>query len=133
MALFGPQWPLSQGEGDTFKVYTEPEDQIGFFLKNLLMTFKGENISDLDYGVGIRMYLFEQNLSQVRANLSSDISEQISTYLPYLTIDDISVSASALDVDNNSIYVKIVYTIPRNIIQAVFELQIDQDTTIGFY
>ena len=97
------------------------------------MTFKGENISDLDYGVGIRMYLFEQNLSQVRANLSSDISEQISTYLPYLTIDDISVSASALDVDNNSIYVKIVYTIPRNIIQAVFELQIDQDTTIGFY
>jgi len=131
MAIFGPKWPLSAGETDTFKVYTDPKDQINFFLKNLLMTSKGENISDLSYGIGIRSFLFEPNLSEFHSIIVSEIQEQVETYLPYLQIDDISVGAS--DDSDNTIKVRIVYTIPKNIIQAVFELELNSETTIGFY
>jgi phage baseplate assembly protein W len=133
MALFGPQWPLSRGERNTFKIYTDPKDQINFFLKNLLLTSKGENLSDLNYGVGIRRFLFEMNLPSSLSIIESEISEQIGVYLPYLTIDDISVSSSSTDVDNGATKVRIVYSIPKNIIQAVFELEINQETIIGFY
>ena len=61
MPLFGPKWPLSQGNEDTFKLYDDVKQQINFYLKNLLLTSPGENISDPNYGVGIRQFLFEMN------------------------------------------------------------------------
>ena len=84
MPLYGPKWPLSQGNHDTFELYDDIKQQISFYLKNLLLTSPGENISDPNYGVGLRRYLFEQNLPSVRGSLSSSISVQLSTYLPYL-------------------------------------------------
>jgi len=133
MPLYGPKWPLKSGNADTFEMYNTVEQQIGFYLKNLLLTSPGENISDPSYGVGIRRFIFEQNLDSTRSSIESAISSQISIYLPYLELIDIQTIASNEDVDNNFITVRVTYGIPGDVVQKVFELNLNPETTIGFY
>jgi len=133
MPLYGPKFPLSQGNQDTFALYEDIKQQISFYLKNLILTSPGENISDPSYGVGLRRFLFEQNISSVRSSIQSSVSDQISRYLPYLNVINIEVSATDQDIDNNSLSLKIAYSIPGNVVQEIFELNMSPDTTIGFY
>lgn len=133
MPLYGPKWPLSQGNHDTFELYDDVKQQIGFYLKNLLLTSPGENLSDSNYGVGLRRFMFEQNLPSVRSSIASRISSQISIYLPYLRVSDIQVGATAEEIDENSMKIKIIYSIPDDVTQEVFELDMRPDNTIGFY
>ena len=133
MPLYGPKWPLKSGNADTFEMYDGVEQQISFYLKSLLLTSPGENISDPSYGVGIRRFIFEQNVDFVRSSIASSVSSQVAIYLPYLTIDDIQVNASNEDVDNNSMIIKVIYGIPGDVTQKVFELDLKPETTIGFY
>ena len=133
MPLYGPKWPLKAGNADTFELYDDINQQISFYLKNLLLTSPGENISDSSYGVGLRRFMFEPNLPSIRSSIAGAISSQISEYLPYLTVEDIQVNASAKEVDNNSLKVRIIYSIPNDAAQQIFELDLNPDTTIGFY
>mgnify|MGYP000710480160 FL=1 len=133
MPLYGPEWPLKSGNKDVFAMYEDPNQQINFYLKNLLMTSPGENISDQNYGVGIRQFLFEQNVDSIRSSIATRISTQIATYLSYLSVVDIQVGASSQEIDANSMYVRIIYTVPNDVNQKVFELDLTPDTTIGFY
>ena len=133
MPLYGPKWPLSQGNSDTFELYDDVKQQINFYLKNLLLTSPGENISDPGYGVGLRRFIFEQNLPSTRNIIASTISSQMSTYLPYLQVSDIQVGATAQEIDSNTLSVKIIYSIPGDVVQEVFELDMNPDNTIGFY
>jgi len=133
MPLYGPKWPLSQGNHDTFELYDDVKQQISFYLKNLLLTSPGENLSDPNYGVGLRRFMFEQNLPSVRSSIASKISSQISIYLSYLRVSDIQVGATAEEIDENSMKIKIIYSIPDDVTQEVFELDMRPDNTIGFY
>ena len=133
MPLYGPKWPLSQGNHDTFELYDDVKQQISFYLKNLLLTSPGENLSDPNYGVGLRRYMFEQNLASTRGSIASAISSQMSEYLPYLEVSDIQIGATAQEIDSNTLSVKIVYSIPGDVVQEVFELDMNPDNTIGFY
>jgi phage baseplate assembly protein W len=114
-------------------MYKTVEQQIGFYLKNLLLTSPGENISDPNYGVGIRRFIFEQNIDSVRSSIESEVLSQISIHLSYLAISDVQVLASAADVDNNLMTIRVVYGIPGDVTQKVFELDLKPETTIGFY
>ena len=133
MPLYGPKWPLKSGNADTFEMYNSIEQQIGFYLKNLLLTSPGENISDPSYGVGIRRFIFEQNLDFVRSSIESAISSQIAIYLPYLDLVEIETIASSEDVDSNFMTIRVTYGIPGDVTQKVFELDLKPETTIGFY
>jgi|TARA_R110002124_G_C8814673_1_gene503449 phage baseplate assembly protein W len=133
MPLYGPKWPLKAGNADTFELYNDINQQISFYLKNLLLTSPGENISDSSYGVGLRRFMFEPNLPSIRSSIAGAISSQISEYLPYLTVEDIQVNASAQEIDNNSLKVRIIYSIPNDAAQQIFELDLNPDTTTGLY
>tara|TARA_B100000287_G_C20468994_1_gene716444 strand:+ start:230 stop:631 length:402 start_codon:yes stop_codon:yes gene_type:complete len=133
MTLYGPKFPLSAGTRDTFELYDDIRQQIGFYLKNLMLTSPGENISDPNYGVGLRRFLFEQNLESTRSSIISAISNQISRYLPYLSVSNIEAGADSQEIDNNSMFIRVTYSLPGAAIQDVFELDLSQDTTIGFY
>jgi phage baseplate assembly protein W len=133
MPLYGPKWPLKSGNADTFEMYDSIDQQIGFYLKNLLLTSPGENISDPSYGVGIRRFIFEQNLDFARSSIESAVSSQISIYLPYLDLVEIETIASSEDVDSNFMTIRITYGIPGDVAQKVFELDLKPATTIGFY
>ena len=43
MPLYGPEWPLKSGNKDVWEMYEDLNQQINFYLKNLLMTSPGEN------------------------------------------------------------------------------------------
>ena len=133
MPLYGPKWPLKAGNADTFELYDDINQQISFYLKNLLLTSPGENISDSDYGVGLRRFMFEPNLPSIRSSIAGAISSQISEYLPYLNVEDIQVNASAQEIDSNSLKVRIIYSIPNDAAQQIFELDLNPDTTTGLY
>ena len=133
MPLYGPKWPLKAGNADTFELYDDINQQISFYLKNLLLTSPVENISDSSYGVGLRRFMFEPNLPSIRSSIAGAISSQISEYLPYLTVEDIQVNASAKEIDNNSLKVRIIYSIPNDAAQQIFELDLNPDTTTGLY
>ena len=77
--------------------------------------------------------MFEQNLPSVRSSIASAISSQMSKYLPFLQVSDIQVSATAQEIDSNSLKIKIVYSIPGDVVQEIFELDLSPDNTIGFY
>mgnify|MGYP004465449861 CR=1 FL=1 len=79
MPLYGPKWPLSQGNHDTFELY-------------------------------------------------EDVKQQI-----YLQVSDIQVGATAQEIDSNTLSVRIFYSIPGDVVQEVFELDMNPDNTIGFY
>tara|TARA_B100001113_G_scaffold348920_1_gene343549 strand:+ start:2307 stop:2708 length:402 start_codon:yes stop_codon:yes gene_type:complete len=133
MPLYGPKFPLSAGNHDTFELYDDVHQQINFYLKNLILTSPGENISDPRYGVGLRRFLFEQNLQSTRQEISSAISNQISKYLPYLTVSEIQVSASATEIDSNSLTIRIIYSLLGDEELQIFDLNTEPATTIGFY
>jgi len=133
MPLFGPKWPLKKGNEDAFEMYDDVKDQISFYLRCVLLTSPGENISDPGYGVGLRRFLFEQNITSTRESIRSSVSNQISRYLPYLDIQEIEVDALSADIDSNTMSLRITYYIPSDINQQVFELDLNPDTTIGFY
>ena len=133
MPLYGPKFPLSAGTRDTFELYDDVKQQINFYLKNLILTSPGENISAPSYGVGLRRSLFEQNIESARGSIASSISSQISKYLPYLSVEDIEVGASSKEIDTNSMFIRIIYSIPGSVVQEVFELDLNPATTIGFY
>ncbi len=133
MPLYGPKFPLKAGDHDTFELYDDVKQQINFYLKNLLLTSPGENISDPAYGVGLRRFLFEQNVDSVRVTIVSSISSQISKYLPYLTVEDIQAGATSQEIDNNTMFIRVIYSIPGDVVQEIFELNLNPETTIGFY
>lgn len=133
MPLYGPKFPLSAGNSDAFELYDSVEQQIGFYLKNLILTSPGENISDSNYGVGLRNFLFEQNTPDIYGKISSKVAVQISRYLPYLSVLNIETGATDVDIDNNSIFLRVTYSIPGDVVEKVFELNLNPDTMIGFY
>jgi len=133
MPLYGPKFPLSAGNSDTFELHDDVKQQINFYLKNLILTSPGENISDPNYGVGLRRFLFEQNLQSTRQQIAAEISDQISTYLPYLTVADIQVGATSLEIESNSMTIRIVYSLLGDEEKEIFNLDAEPNTTIGFY
>ena len=133
MTLFGPRWPLSKGNKDTFKLYENVKEQINFYLKNLLLTSPGENISDPRYGIGIRNYLFDMNDDYTRSRMESAIYSGINKYIPYIGVSDIQVVANGKDIDSGTLTIRIVYSIPGDVVNQVFELDLNEDTTRGFY
>ena len=133
MPLFGPRWPLKKGNEDVYEMYDDVKDQISFYLKCLLLTSPGENLSDPNYGVGLRRYLFEQNLGSTRDSLASTVSSQVSRYLPYLDLQDVEVGASSAEIESSTMTLRITYYIPSNTTQQIFELDLNPETTIGFY
>ena len=133
MPVYGPKWPLKRGNDDTYQTHGSLKEQINFYLKNLLLTSPGENISAPAYGVGLRRFLFEPNTEQVRSSLKNRIKMQISSYLSYLKVKRVTVSAAAEEIDSNSLSIQIKYSIPRRIDNETFEISIDQANDIGFY
>ena len=133
MAVYGPRWPLKRGNEDTYEIYLNLKDQINFYLKNLILTSPGENISDPNYGVGLRRFLFELNNEETREQLLSVLYDQINIYLSYIDVNDISVTASNEQIDSNTLRISIVYSIPNRAQREVFEMDLSQSDNMGFY
>ena len=88
--------PLTRGtesEYEMIKDYATLTDQN---LKSLILTCPGERF-DIEYGVGLRNYLFEMVDRSVYQRLKADILRQQRIYVPYITITDIKFTSQLDD------------------------------------
>ena len=64
---------------------------------------------DVNYGVGINTFLFSTRPSQLKSQVEQKIREQVSTYLPVITIESIDFVEQ---LDRNTMAMSITYRIP---------------------
>ena len=116
--MFGytPKLPLfkSAKEG-YYGLIQDPIEVIRQNFKNLILTVPGEKIMDPDFGVGLYGLLFEQDDAELESKISSRISEQVSVYMPSISIVSVEFvgtgDASVFDFNPNKLRVKIEYEI----------------------
>ena len=107
--ILTPKFPLSFDDSYGYSNAQTTVEVVNFHLKNLLLTNPGEKISDLNYGVGVKQYLFEQIEPGILNLISDRIFRAIKIHLGYL--EQVSVNISS-QVETNTIRIKISYIIP---------------------
>lgn len=71
--------------------YTTEDQAISNYI-NLLLTKRGERYMQPEFGVGLHMYLFEQNTDVVKIQLESEIQSQVDQWLPYIFNESIDIN-----------------------------------------
>lgn len=91
-------YPMVVVEGHGFQEITQdgPIEAVKFNLKNILLTNPGENLSDPDFGVGLKGMLFELETSQTIKGLRQKIENQIERYANYFSKLNVIVDTSQL-------------------------------------
>tara|TARA_R110000851_G_scaffold153245_1_gene295217 strand:- start:1998 stop:2381 length:384 start_codon:yes stop_codon:yes gene_type:complete len=122
-----PKLPLSF---DEFELYESTEDLTEitrFHIKNIVLTNPGEKISDPEFGVGIKRYLFENFTSGTIANINFRMRSQISRYASHVEV--LSVQIDPFE-DENSMSIKLSYYIPIINKSDILSFSISNSTAI---
>lgn len=88
---YGITLPIKRGSNGFFEQAFTTYDQAKANLKNLLLTAKGERIMQPNFGCGIHSLLFEPLDGVFEDKLQTVITETVSYWLPYITIEEIDV------------------------------------------
>tara|TARA_Y100000592_G_C5482091_1_gene326318 strand:+ start:260 stop:676 length:417 start_codon:yes stop_codon:yes gene_type:complete len=75
--------------GVFFQSFTTKE-QVKSNLINLLLTDRGERVQELEFGVGIRRLIFEQDVDETTLRIR--IQEGIDTYIPEIELVDLQIN-----------------------------------------
>lgn len=81
------------------------------------------------FGVGIKKYLFEPYSQSLALTIDSAIKRQVAEFLPEVIITDNQVSYDG----ENTLFLKIMYTIPSLNISDSIDIQGSQTTGINFW
>ena len=125
--IFAPTIPLQFDDTYGYENVQSLQELVRFHLTNLILTNPGEKITDSNYGVGIRRYLFENRTSETFSNIRGAIQTQVEKYLTYLTLSKVSVTNSSLN--KNLINIKLFYRV--NDISETDVLNIDLNLETG--
>ena len=80
-----------------------------------MLTSPGENISDPQYGVGLRYFLFENNNIFTRNEIINRIKSQVSFYVSNIDLIDVAILTDTEEINENSINIKIVYRVDNQV------------------
>ena len=83
--------------------YTTKE-QIKSNLINVLLTEPGERVMEPDFGVGLKLLLFEQNID--KDGIKSKIQAQVNLYIPEIEVSEINVSFVP---DDHVLFIQLTY------------------------
>lgn len=108
MATIAPVLPLGRDERFGVSAHTSIVTNARQNLLNLLLTNPGERI-DVEYGVGLKRFLFENITDLTLENIKSIILSQASTYLPSISITNIEVEQSTIS--ENGISISITFSV----------------------
>ena len=98
-------------------------------LKMLVLTNPGERMMYVNFGVGLKSFLFEQNAPSTYGDIDSRIREQAALYLPFLEIGkiDFSVPESNPDLFPNKISIKIHFRVIPLQIKTSLNIEVDNN------
>jgi phage baseplate assembly protein W len=128
MPNYAPRLPLDYNQSNgPYTSLTDINDVIKQNLKMLILTNPGERIMLPNFGVGIKRTLFENKSSNYNSLIQSKIKSQVSTYLPFVNINKITVSDLVENNTNffeNAVQVSIYYTVPNANISDILNINI---------
>ena len=129
MAGITPQLPLTRDAINGYMLITDYKNLVKQNFKNLLFTIPGERIMDINFGIGLKRFLFEMDNPNLYGRISGRIKQQVKQYLPYINIIDVSFNSMATDesLDPNYLGVNIEYAIiPLDTVDKI-ELTLPED------
>ena len=126
MAGLSPKLPLTRDPNDGYSLTKNLKEVAAQNFKMLILTNPGERIMDVNFGVGIIGYLFENNSVETYDQIKSRIEQQTNRYLSYIKIRDISFSTPRIIAGDStdSLVVRIVYFIKPLMTTEILELPI---------
>ena len=90
MPGIAPKLPLQFDKIDGYKLTKTIQETVRQNFKMLLLTAPGERVMDLNFGVGLRNYLFRGELESVEADIKNRILEQVRRYMSFLNVYEIN-------------------------------------------
>lgn len=112
---YGITLPLKRGNTGFFEQGFTTYEQAKSNLKNLLLTKRGERVMQPEFGSGLHSLLFEQLDSEFESKLQQTITDVVSYWLPYITIDEIDVEMTDAMKDLHQANMKISFRVGNNI------------------
>lgn len=110
MASLAPKLPLTISKTDGYTSIKTLKTLIKQNFKMLILTNPGERVMDPDFGVGIKQFLFQNHNDSVYSAIDNRIREQVSIYLPVVSINRIEFGTN--NMDDNSLAIRIEFFIP---------------------
>ena len=110
MSSFGVALPLVKDSSDGFRMLKKAKDVLRQNFKMLILTNPGERVMDPEFGVGIKQFLFENFGHGTYQAIETKIRSQAATYIPSITIQEISFGESGID--EALLAMRITYIIP---------------------
>ena len=105
----------ASNNGGAFQVNYTTLQQAKSNLINLVLTKKGERVSQPDFGCDIWRILFDPIIDgEIDARVESTITEAASIWLPYITIEEIFLEYNAEIIDTNGFNVEIKFSLSSN-------------------
>ena len=130
-----PRLPISSDNRFGYSMLVNMRQAISQNLKCLLLTAPGERVMDPSFGVGLKKYLFQNYGPEVVKNLKVNIRQQVSKYMPFVSIqsaevsfgDDLENIVTIPDsTDSNKLYVSVRYIVQSVGISDVLNIALDQ-------
>mgnify|MGYP003676978594 FL=1 len=87
MAGITPLLPLSRDAINGYTLITDYKTLVKQNFKNLMFTIPGERIMDINFGIGLKRFLFEMDNPNLYGKISGRITQQVGKYLPYIGIE----------------------------------------------
>lgn len=118
--VIGLRFPLNGKSGGSnggfFNVSRTTEDQAVTNYINLLLTRQGERYMQPNFGVGLQLYLFEQNTESNRTDIEFAIRRQVDYWMPHIVNHEVRVMPRAksgiVDSDpENAIQIQITFSV----------------------
>lgn len=130
MPNYAPKLPLEYNQSfGPYTSLTSINDVIKQNLKMLVLTNPGERIMNPNFGVGIKRFLFENKSNKTYGSIRGKITSQVSTYLPFISIDNILISDLVSQLPNdfyeNAVQISIHYTVPNANINDVLNITVN--------
>ena len=102
---------FTKGNNGYFAVNYTTKEQIKSDLRNLILTNRGERLMQPEFGCNLRQALFEQidESGGVYTYIETEIETAIARWLPFITVESVSVFSDNNSKDNNSIQVQLNY------------------------
>lgn len=106
-----PKVPLRIPNGAQYSMVQTYARLVKQNFKNLILTAPGERMMDIEFGVGLRNFLFEANNESTYDEIGARIAQQAARYMPFLEISGLRFLASDESVDNSTVTIVVRYEI----------------------
>tara|TARA_R100000234_G_scaffold119455_2_gene102430 strand:- start:5915 stop:6310 length:396 start_codon:yes stop_codon:yes gene_type:complete len=125
MRYYAPQLPLTRGSETTYEMLKTMSGVIRQNFRMLILTVPGERIMMPDFGVGLYRFFFEPFNPLLKEKVRTKIQQQVSIYMPFITIKDINFIDNKADpgLKDNTLGVVIKYAVPA--LNAQDEVQVN--------